>query len=127
MCLSSLGRTPKLQLAAEQPWTRECWIPSKKKKDIPRPGTKEKTHKDCRRGEITFKIKLHTHQRCSEGSKENLVHIRIKRSHRDMLDLCLSLVNRYRSAVTCHRGKGSGCSYLGHTACGMSPLGGGRH
>ena len=30
MCSSSLERTPKLQLAAEQPWTGECWIPPKK-------------------------------------------------------------------------------------------------
>ena len=30
MCSSSPVRTPKLQLAAEQPLTRECWIPPKK-------------------------------------------------------------------------------------------------
>ena len=36
-------------------------------------------------------------------------------------DLCLSLLWRYGSAVACHRGRGSGCSYLGHTACGISP------
>ena len=53
--------------------------------------------------------------------KKRLVHTRIKRSHRGMLDLCLNLLKRYGSAVTCHRGRGSGCSYLGHTACGISP------
>ena len=126
MCSSSLERTPKLQLAAEQPWTGECWIPPRK--DTPCPGAKEKPQKYDRRGEITFRIKDHTHQRCSEGSKKKkLVHTRIKRSHRGMLDLCLNLLKRYGSAVTCHRGKGSGCSYLGHTACGISPLGGGHH
>ena len=39
-------------------------------------------------------------------------------------DLCLSLLWRYRLAVACHRGRGSGCSRLG---CGISPLGGGHH
>ena len=34
MCSSSLERTPKLQLAAEQPCTGECWISPKKKKKI---------------------------------------------------------------------------------------------
>ena len=35
VCSSSPGRTPKLQLAAEQPSTGECCIPPKKKKKIP--------------------------------------------------------------------------------------------
>jgi len=34
------------------------------------------------------------------------------------------LLWRYRSAVACHRGRGSGCS---RPTCGISPLGGGRH
>ena len=42
-------------------------------------------------------------------------------------DLCLSLLQRYRSAVACCRGRGSGCSSLGHIACGISPLGGDNH
>ena len=41
---SSPARTPKLQLAAEQPFTGECWIPLKK--DVPRPGAKEKLQQD---------------------------------------------------------------------------------
>ena len=40
MCSSSLVRTPKLQLAAEQPSTGEWLIPSKK--DIPHRKAKEK-------------------------------------------------------------------------------------
>ena len=31
---SSPARTPKLQVAAEQPSTGKCWIPPKKKKKI---------------------------------------------------------------------------------------------
>ena len=40
---SSPARTPKLQLAAEQPSTGKCWIPPKK--DIPHPRAKEKTQR----------------------------------------------------------------------------------
>ena len=35
---------------------------------------KEKPQKDDRRSEITFRIKPHTHQRCSEGSNKLCVH-----------------------------------------------------
>ena len=69
---SSSARTPKLQLAAEQPSTGECWIPPKKipppkKKDTPHPKAK-KPQQDGRRGEIKFTIIPHAPQRCSEGS-----------------------------------------------------------
>ena len=64
---SSPVRTPKLQVAAEQPLTGKCWIPPKKKKDIPYPRAKEKPQQDGRRGKIAFRIKPHTHQRHSEG------------------------------------------------------------
>ena len=63
---SSPVRTPKLQLATEQPSTGECWIPPKK--DTPHPRAKEKPQKDGRRGEIAFRIKPLTCQRCLEGS-----------------------------------------------------------
>ena len=72
MCSSSPVRTLKLQLAAEQPSTGECWIPPKK--DNPHPRAKEKPQKDGRRGEITFRIKPHTRQRCSEGSNKPCMH-----------------------------------------------------
>ena len=63
-------RTPKLQLAAEQPSTGECWIPPKKYTPCPR--AKEKPKKDGRRGKIAFRIKPHTFQRCSECSNKTL-------------------------------------------------------
>ena len=69
---SSPAITPKLQLAAKQPLTGQCWIPPKK--DILRPRAKEKPQKDGGRGKITFRIKPHTHQRCSEGSTKLCVH-----------------------------------------------------
>ena len=66
---SSPARTPKLQLAAEQPSTEECWIPPKK--DTPRPRAKEKPQKDGKRGEIGIRIKPHTCQRHLEGSNKS--------------------------------------------------------
>ena len=44
VCSSFPVRTPKLQLAVEQPWTGGQWNPpkKKKKKDIPCPKTKKK-------------------------------------------------------------------------------------
>ena len=67
---SSSARTPKLQLAAEQPSTRERWIPPKK--DTLCPKAKEKPQQDGRRDEITFRIKPHTRQRHSESPNKTL-------------------------------------------------------
>ena len=64
---SSPARTPKLQLSAEQLLTGECWVSPIK--DTPCPGAKEESQQDGRRGEIEFRIKSLTHQRCSEGLK----------------------------------------------------------
>ena len=72
MCSSSPVRTPKLQLAAEQPLTGECWLPPKT--DNPYPRAKKKPWKDGRRGKTVFRIKLHTHQRRSEGSNKPCAH-----------------------------------------------------
>ena len=69
MCSSSLEKTPKLQLTAEQPLTEECWIPAKKR--YPSPRAKEKPQQDSRRSKIAFR-KPYTCQRCSEGSNKTL-------------------------------------------------------
>ena len=66
MSSSSPVRTPKLQLAAEQPSTGECWI-SPKKKITPLQRAKEKPQQDSR-------IKPHTRQRHSEGSNKPCAH-----------------------------------------------------
>ena len=55
---------------AEQPSTGECWILPKK--DAPSPRSKEKPQGHGWRGETTFRIKRHTHQRCSEDSNKTL-------------------------------------------------------
>ena len=43
-------------------------------RDTAYPRAKEKPQKDCRRGKITFGIKYHIHQRCSEDSNTPCVH-----------------------------------------------------
>ena len=70
MWSSSQVRPPKLQFAAEQLSTGECWIPPQKATSHPR--AKEKPEEDGRRGEITFRMKPHTNQRGLEGSNKNL-------------------------------------------------------
>ena len=65
--------------------TRDAWRAQKKpcehqdpeippKKDAPHPRAKEEPQQDSRRGEIAFRIKLHPHQRRSEGSSKPCVH-----------------------------------------------------
>ena len=75
---SSPARTPKLQLAAEQPSTRERWIPPKK--DTLCPKAKEKPQQDGRRGKMAYKIKRQTSEMLRR-LKQNLVFTR--RPHRD--------------------------------------------
>ena len=65
---SSPVRTPKLQLTAEQPSKGECWVPPKK--DTLHSRAKEKPQQDGWKDKITFRIKLHTLQRCLEGSNK---------------------------------------------------------
>ena len=67
---SSPVRTPKLQLAAEQPLTGECWM--QPQKDTPCPRAKVKPQLGGRRGKIAFRIKPHTRQRRSEVSNKTL-------------------------------------------------------
>jgi len=58
-------------------------------------------------------------------AQTKLVGTRTQRHHKDWARTVFEcLLQRYGSAVACHRGRGSGCS---RPACGISPLGGGRH
>ena len=67
-------RTPKLQLAAEQPSTGGCWLPLKKKKTKKtHPTAKEKSQQDGRKYEFMFRIKPHKWQRYLEGSNKTLL------------------------------------------------------
>ena len=114
----------KITTLSKQPSTGECWIPPKK--DTPHPRAKEKPQQDGRRGEITFRIKLHTHQRQLRAQTKPLCAPGPRDPTETERDLCLSLLWRYRSEACC-RDRGSGCSYLGHTACCISSLGGSHH
>ena len=76
---SSPVRTLKLQLAAEQPLTGECWIPPIKDTLCQR--TKEKPQKDHRRDEIALKVKPPYPPEEPGGLKQNFVCT--MRLHRD--------------------------------------------
>ena len=59
------------------------------------------------------------------GHKQNLVHTRTQRYHRDLARTVFEhLLWRYGSAVACHRGRGSGCNRPG---CGINPLRGSHY
>ena len=113
MCSSSPVRTPKLQLVAEQPLTRELWIPSKKDTWCPR--AKEKPKQDGGRGKLVFRIKARILQRCSEGSDKILCTPGPRRKeqwpHKRLSQTCLwvsrSLWWRCGSAVACCRVRGT--------------------
>ena len=49
-------------------------VGSHQKNDTSHPRAKEKPQQDGRRGEITFRLKPHTHQRHSEGSNKPCAH-----------------------------------------------------
>ena len=116
MCLSSPGRTPKLQLAAEQPLTGEHWITQKR--DIPSPRAKEKPQQDGGRGEIMFRIKPLTCQRLSEGSNKTCAHQNPEDSTETESDLCLSVSCEGTGQQWPDAGAGAlGAADLGHTAC----------
>ena len=119
MHASSLLRIPKLQLTAEQPSTGECWIPPKRY-PISKQGS--------RRGKFTFRIKCHTHQRCSEGSNKTLYTPGPRDPTETEPDLPLSISCGGTGQQWPAAGEGAlGEVDLGHTAFGISPIGGGHH
>ena len=71
-----------------------------------------------------FRIKPHTHQRCSEGSKKPCAHQDPETPQRLSQNCVECLLWRDESAVACCRHRGSGCSRPGY---GISPHGGGCH
>ena len=126
MCSSSAKKT-KSQLAAEQP--AEYWIPPKK--DTHR-RAKEKLQQDGRRGAILFKIKSHTHQRCSEGANKTScapepresLHKRLSETSFECLNVSCGGMGQHWSATGTEV---LAAADLGGAECGLSPLGGGRH
>ena len=110
MCSTSPARTPKLQLAAKQLLTGECWIAPKR---YPMSKAKEKLQQDGRRGRITFRIKPHIHQRCPEGPNKPCAHQDPETPETEP-ELCLS--------VPC-RGTGQQRPAAGAGALGTADLG----
>ena len=90
----------------------------------PCPSPTSGVHSDGRRGEFTFRIKPHSHQRCSEGSNKPCAH-QDPESPQRLRQNCVwgSPVKVWVSSGLLP-GRGSGCSKLGY---GISPLGGGHH
>ena len=90
------------------------------KKDTPCPRAKEKPQQESRRGKITFRIKPHTCQRCSEGLNKTLCAPG-PRGPTETDQTCLwvfeCLLWGHRSAVASHTDRGSGCSRPG--SCSM--------
>ena len=101
------------------------------KKDIPRVRAKGEATQDGRRGTITCKIKLHTHQGFSEGSNKTLCvqgpRERSSDPTRDLSQACLwvfgSLWQRRGLTVACLRVRHTDCSILGGVACWPKSLG----
>ena len=114
-------------LADEQPSTGECWIPPKK--DAPCWRAKEKPQQDGRCGEIAFRIKPHTWQRCLEGSNKTLCPP-VPEAPQRLGQTCL-WVSEGLLWGTGQQWPAAGAgalatANLGHAACGISPLGGGH-
>ena len=65
-------RNSNLQLTAEKPSIGECWIPPNK--DTLNPRVKEKLQQDGTTGEILFRLKPYTCQRCTEGPPKPCGH-----------------------------------------------------
>ena len=122
-CSFSPARIPNLKLAAEQLSTGERWIPPEK--DTPPSRKKEKPHQDGRRGETEFRIKSQTHQRRLEGSNKTLWAPGPRDPIETETELYLSDSTGQQWPATGARSLGA--ADLGHTAYGISPLGGGRH
>ena len=126
---SSPVRTPKLQLAVEQPSTWECWIPPKNNSPYPR--QRRSPNKMVRSSEIMFRIKPQTSQRCSEGTNKTLYTPVPRGPHRDWYRSALEYLN-----ISCwgmgqqwpDMGTGTLVSGdRGHAAYGINSLGEGRN
>ena len=110
-------------MAAALRWSSGCTVLGRLWGDTPCPRAKWKPQNDGRRGEITFRIKPRTCQRCSEGSNKPWVD-QDPQTHRDSdRNVFECLLWRYGSAVDCCRGRGSGYSRSGY---GISPIGAAR-
>ena len=85
-------------------------------KDTPHPRAKENPQQDGRRGEITFRIKHHTRQRCSDGSNKPCVHQDKRDPTETEPELCMNISCRGTSQLWPAAGAGAlGAADLGMT------------
>ena len=120
-------RTPKSQLAAEQPSTGECWIPPKKKiPHVQRQRSPNKTvggakscfQSNCKPARDTWRV------------KQNLVHTRTQRPQRDgtksafdcLSVSCWGMGQQWPATET----EALAAADPEHAACSISPLRGGH-
>ena len=104
-------RTPKLQLAAEQPSTGECWIPPKKDTHVQgqrkRPSEMVERVKSCLEANsiLTGDARKAQTKPCVHQDPETP-----QRLSQTCPWVFECLLWRYGSAVACRRGRGSACS-----------------
>ena len=105
-------------------WSSSCAALEQLWGDSPHPRAKEKPQKDSRRAKSCLESNP-IPTRDAQRAQTYLVCTRTKRPQRDWDRTVFEcLMRRYRSAVDCCSGTGSGCSRPGY---GISPLGGGLH
>ena len=123
VCSFTPVRTPKLQLAAEQPSTGECWIPPK---NIPHvQGQRRSPSRTVGGAKSCLESNSIPTRDAQRAQTKPCMH---QETPQRLSQICLGvfecLLQRYGSAVACHRGMGSGYN---RQVCGISPLGGGHH
>ena len=119
-----------MQLTAEQPSIGECCIPSKN--DTLNPRVKEKPQQDGRMGEILFRIKPYSYQRCTEGPPKLCGHqdpgkgeVTPTRDRARHAFECLTVSRRGMGHQSPAMGTGAlDAADLGDGMCGINPLGG---
>ena len=126
MCSSSPGRTPKLQLTAEQP-SRRMLDPTRKR--YPTSKAKEKPQQDGRRGEIALESNPIPSRNTGRAQTKPCVHQDPEAPQR-LNQTCLGINISSRGIGQqwpASRTGALGSADVGHTACGISLLGGGRY
>ena len=103
-------------------WLKKCWIPPKHNTHI------QRQRRSPRKMVGGVKLCLESNSlptRDAQRIQTNLMCTRTQRPHRDWTrTVSECLLWRCISAVACHRGRGSGCSWPGY---GISSLGGGSY
>ena len=118
-------RTPKLQLAPEQPSTGKCWIPPKK---MPRIQEQRRSPRKMVGGEKSCLQSNPIPTRDTQRAQTKPWAHQDTETEPDQPLKCLNVSCRGKGQQWPAAGRGAlAAADLGHAACGMSPLGGGLH